>query len=103
MTDESSDDSQPLPVDPGSPPVNVPAFTCVVYVACVDGGVRARVANLAGIEFQAGSERDALAKIVPAFKQRVAELMGSGGEIPWVDPPMEKEAGEQERFLPVHL
>jgi len=98
-----STDKHDLPVDPQSTPVNVPAFTCVVYVSRVEGGVRARVANLDGIEFHAGTERDVLAKIVPAFKKQVSETLTREEEIPWIDPPREKEDNEDERYLPVHL
>jgi hypothetical protein len=82
----------------------VPAFGCVVYVADVaGGGVRARVANLAGIEATADSERGALAKIVPAFKARVAEALARGEPIGWIEPVPEPEPGERRRFVPVHL
>ena len=81
----------------------IPVFNCVVYVSPVAGGVRARVANLPGLECTAASEREALAKIVPAFKQRVAELMQSDTPIPWIEPPAPAEPGEQKRLIPVHL
>lgn len=93
-----------LNIDSDSKPVNVPAFTCVVYVSKTeDGQVRARVANLAGIEFTSATERDALTKIVPAFKQQVAAALSDGGTIDWVDPPAPIAANESERLLPVHL
>jgi hypothetical protein len=93
-----------LPVSDGSQPVDVPVFSCIVFVcADTDGGVRARVANLPGIQFTASSEREALAKIVPAFKQRIAELLQNETSIPWIEPPAPIEAGEQQRFIPVHL
>lgn len=95
--------SKSLPVDSHSVTPNVPAFTCIVYVSQVDRGVLARVANLAGIEFQAGTERDALAKIVPAFKKLVAETLESGKTVDWIDPPVPIGEGEVERYLPVHL
>lgn len=88
---------------PSLPLGGVPAFGCIVYVAAVAGGVRARVANLAGIEFTADSERGALAKVVPAFKQRVSQLLAQGDPIPWLEPPAPPESGEQRRFVPVHL
>jgi hypothetical protein len=58
--------------------------------------------NLVGLESTGASERDALTKLVPAFKQRVGELVQSGEPIPWIDPPAPKE-GQQKRFIPVHL
>jgi hypothetical protein len=93
-----------LNVSDHSQPVPVPVFSCLVYLAAdAGGGVRARVANLPGLECTAGSERAALGKIVPAFKQRIAELMRTGTPIPWIEPPTPAEAGEQTRFIPVHL
>jgi len=83
---------------------DVPVFNCIVYVSQqAGGGVRARVANLPGLECTAASEREALGKIVPAFKQRVGEQMRGETPIPWIDPPNPAEAGEQVRFIPVHL
>ena len=87
-----------------APPSDVPVFNCIVYVSTDAGGsVRARVANLAGLECTAASEREALAQIVAAFKQRVAELTQSSAPIPWIDPPPPAEPGQQTRFIPVHL
>jgi hypothetical protein len=87
-----------------SQPVQVPVFNCLVYISAnAGGGVRARVGNFPGLECTASSERAALGKIVPAFKQRIAELMHSGTPIPWIEPPTPAEAGEQTRFIPVHL
>jgi hypothetical protein len=83
----------------------VPTFGCVVYVAARDGGggVRARVANLSGLECEGDGERAALAKLIPAFKQRISELLAKGAPIPWIEPVPEPAAGEQRRFVPVHL
>ena len=93
-----------LSISNDSPPASVPTFPCIAYVVkCSEGGVRARVANLAGIEVVAESERVALSKIVPEFKRRVGELVSSGEPIPWIDPPSEPEPNEQKRFVPVHL
>jgi hypothetical protein len=87
-----------------SKPAEIPVFNCIVYVSSdAGGGVRARVANLPGLECTAASEREALGKIVPAFKQRVGELMHSETPIPWIEPPTPAEPGEQKRFIPVHL
>ena len=93
-----------LNVSGRSQPVQVPVFNCLVYLSRdAGGGVRARVANLPGLECTASSEREALGKIVPAFKRRIAELMHAGTPIPWIEPPSPAEAGEQTRFIPVHL
>jgi hypothetical protein len=85
-------------------PANVPVFSCIVYVSPnAGGGVRARVANLPDLESTAASEREALAKIVRAFKERVGELLLNGSPIPWIEPPVPVAHGEQQRFIPVHL
>lgn len=65
--------------------------------------MKARVANLPGIECEVANEREALAVIVPRFKQRVSELLASETPIPWNDPPASLEPGEQKRIIPVHL
>ena len=83
---------------------SVPVFNCIVYVSpATSGGVQAHVANLAGLEVSAASEREALGKLVAAFKARVAELMQQQAEIPWIEPPPPPGPGEQERLIPVHL
>ena len=82
----------------------VPVFGCTVYISTgASGGVRARVANLAGIECTAASEREALGAIVAAFKKRISELMQGDAPIPWIEPPVAAEPDEQQRFIPVHL
>ncbi len=81
----------------------VPVFSCVVYLSGTGPGVRARVANLEGLECRAATEREALSRIVTAFKRRVAELLQNDQPIPWVEPIAEAEPGEQKRFIPVHL
>ena len=85
-------------------PVEVPVFSCIAYLSKKPaGGVHARVANLAGLECDAISEREALSKLVPQFKQRVAELTASKAPIPWIEPPSVKTEHEQVRLIPVHL
>jgi predicted RNase H-like HicB family nuclease len=82
----------------------VPVFNCLVYVSKdAAGEVRARVANLPGIAAAAASEREALGKIVSAFKQQIGELLRSETKIPWMDPPSTPEPGEQSRRIAVHL
>jgi hypothetical protein len=98
-----NDRSNPLNVNSDSDPIGVPVFNCVVYVSCSEAGVQARVANLDGLQFRAANERAALAQIVPAFKQRVAELLQAGEPIPWVDPIPPLQPGEEQRLIPVHL
>lgn len=83
---------------------SVPVFNCIVYLRRgADGSVHARVANLAGIESTAASEREALGKAVAMFKQRVAENLGRGEPICWLDPPMAPEPDAQQRLIAVHL
>ena len=82
---------------------DVPTFNCLVHVAKVPEGVRARVANLEGIEITATDERTALSKIVPAFKSFVKQHPEEKTAIPWIEPPLEAKDDEQTRFIPVHL
>lgn len=96
----SDSENTPLPIDSSG---EVPVFSCIAYVASAAGGIRVRVANLPGLSSTAESERAALAKLVPAFKQRIQEHLARGEAIPWVEPPEPPAAGEQRRFIPVHL
>ena len=85
-------------------PRDVPVFSCLVYISTDPaGGVRARVANLPGLNCRAANERAAMREMVTAFKKRVAELMESETPIPWIDPPEVAEPDEQQRSIPVHL
>lgn len=90
-----------LPIESAEPPV--PSFGCIVYFSS-DGGVfRGRVANLSGIEVAAANQRELLGQIVARFKSEVGKCIAEGREPDWVDPPAEKNEGEQKLFLPVHL
>ncbi len=96
--------SQKLPESLASAPAPVPVFNCVVYLASLPGGtVRARVANLAGLECEGQNERAVLQAIVAAFKRRVAELLTNGAEIAWIEPPQAADADERVRLIGVHL
>jgi hypothetical protein len=102
--DETKPPATPLNVSAASAPVPVPVFNCIVHVMQLPtGGVRARVANLSGLECEAPHERAALATLVKQFKQQVITLMQAGQPIPWIEPPQPAEPGEQQRFIPVHL
>jgi hypothetical protein len=83
----------------------VPVFDCQIYVDPdpVAGRVRARVANLAGIEAEGATEREALRLAAAAFKRAVAAYTEAGQSIPWLDPVLERQPHEQPRRLPVHL
>lgn len=98
-------DQPKLPIDhPTIDVPEVPSFGCIVYVRSMPGGgVKARVANLKGIEIEAASERDALTKIVPQFKKTIQDHLQSQTAIPWIEPPSPITDGEQKRFLPTHL
>jgi hypothetical protein len=82
-----------------------PVFNCVVHLARRgDGGmIVARVANLAGIEAEGKTERDALARVVPAFKAAIAAQLAAGQEIPWIATPAAPAQGETQRLIAVHL
>ncbi|WP_286178065.1 hypothetical protein [Stieleria mannarensis] len=90
-----------LPI--GTDPASVPAFGCIVYFAREGDVFRGRVANLAGIEVTAASQRELLGQIVAQFKSAVSDCLGRGETPAWIDPPAEKQAGESKLFLPVHL
>ena len=103
MSSTPHNDDTPNERDPLKP-VDVPVFSCIAYLSKnSSGGVHARVANLGGLECDAGNEREALSKLVPAFKQRVAELTAGQRPIPWIEPPSPKSHDEQVRLIPVHL
>jgi hypothetical protein len=81
----------------------VPVFNCVVRVGRADDGtIVARVANLAGIEGRARTEREALAQAVAAFKAEVGRYQAAGAAIPWTNV-MPARDGETERLIAVHL
>jgi len=83
---------------------DVPVFDCIVYLSINDtGGVRARVGNLPDLQCTASSEREALMKLIPVFKQKVADWTARQVPIPWIDPPTAAESTEQVRYVPVHL
>ncbi|QDT05614.1 hypothetical protein K227x_40150 [Rubripirellula lacrimiformis] len=110
MTDQDPSPKQPPSPSPsgslpiGEQPADVPSFGCIVYVRSnPTGGVVARVANLPGITVEAATERAALSKLVPQFKQAVQSHLAAGDAVPWIDPPSPIVEGEQKRFLPTHL
>jgi hypothetical protein len=84
---------------------DVPVYNCVVIVSLADqaGQVRARCATIAGLEAVGRSEREALAQVVAAFKATIARHLAAGLPIPWIDPPMQPAAGEEQRYIGVHL
>lgn len=88
-----------------SPPESVPVFNCLVHVAPRNGAglVVARAANLAGLSAEGKTEREALQKLVPAFKSALAAFVERGEAIPWLNPPESPQPGEQQRWIAVHL
>jgi len=85
-------------------PAPTPVFNCIVNVASTkDGRVVARVANLAGIEAQGRTEREALAQAVATFKAAVAQRHAAGEAIPWLPETRQLQPGETQRFIAVHL
>ncbi len=86
-------------------PPSVPVFNCVVNVGPADAGglIVATVANLPDLAGRGKSEREALAKVVPLFKDAVARLHAAGKPIPWIDPPTPPLPGQVQRLIAVHL
>ena len=104
-TPDSSTDAQHSRVRPIGPPEAVPVYNCVVIVSPRNaaGFVVARVATLPDVVGEGDSERQALQKIVAEFKARLIRHRASGEAIPWLDPPQTPRAGEQCRWIAVHL
>ena len=82
---------------------DVPTFSLVVHVIRRGDETEVRAANLAGFSCRAGDERAALQKLLPQIKQRVSECLARNESIGWLDPPLERQADEQQRVLPFHL
>ena len=84
--------------------LSVPVFNCVIYLRRLpEGGVFARVVNLAGLDCTAPNERAALSQLLTMFKERVTSMISAGEQIPWVEPPPPPDADEQTRLVPMHL
>lgn len=85
-------------------PSRVPVYNCHVYLAKKDEGIFVvRVSTLNGITGSGKTEREALQKAVAAFKTVVAGHHARGEPIPWLEPPLQPEPGEQPRWIAVHL
>lgn len=95
----------PLPLMSTSDVIPVPVFDCQVILSKPDesGKRTGRVANLAGITAQGFSERDVLTSITKQFKARMQEYAAAGQQAPFIATPESPQAGEVERFIPVHL
>ena len=93
-------------VGQGSAPAgSVPVFNCHAYVSRLDaeGWITARSANLPEIVVRGKTEREALATLVAAFKAAISRYHAAGQAIPWAESPAKPAAGEQERWIAVHL
>ena len=94
----------PLAEHAALPLGSVPVFTCVVHLLRrEDGSVQARVANLPDLVCFASNDREAMAKVVKEFKQRISSFLEASEAIPWIEPVSPKVAEETTRFIPVHL
>ena len=84
---------------------DVPVYNCVVIVSPRHeaGLVPARCATIAGINAAGKSEREALAVVVAAFKATIARHLAADLPSPWIEPQEQPAAGEQQRFVAVHL
>lgn len=85
-------------------PTAVPVFNLVVLVAPQSsGGYVARIANLEIEPASGSSPREATSRVVNAAKVLVRDLHPRGEPIPWIDPPLASDAGEQKLLVPIHL
>lgn len=92
-----------LPIaDDGTMPV--PVYDCHVILSPPDADrvIHARVSTLPEITASGKSERDVLRNLVNQFKAAIVHYRESGGDIPW-QPPAKPQAGETQRWIPVHL
>jgi predicted RNase H-like HicB family nuclease len=85
-------------------PQSVPVFNCRVIVSRDRGGkFVARAAELADLSASGDSQREALQKLVAAFKAQMASYVSANQEIPWTKPGQQVQPGETELFVAVHL
>ncbi|MBL8812835.1 MAG: hypothetical protein JNM43_21900 [Planctomycetaceae bacterium] len=88
-----------------STPGTVPVFNCLVILRTSDDGrkLHGRVANLAGMTAESWSERELLMQLTRRFKDHLQTSLKNEQPVAWIDPPEEPQAGEQLRYIPVHL
>lgn len=86
-------------------PESVPVFNCRVIVSPrdADGKVVARAAELAELLAAGETDREALQKVVAAFKAKMTAHVQAGEDIPWIRPGDTPQTGEREYFVAVHL
>lgn len=98
--------AQGLPLSGGDGRPSVPVFDCHVILTpptVAKSRYLARASKLANIEAEGTTEREALLKVVAAFKAKLLKHHQQKTEIPWLDPPLEPQPGDLERWIPVHL
>lgn len=105
MSDETGEPPAEAGHPRGSAPANVPVYNCHACLSPPDaeGWITARSCNLPEIVVRGKSQREALAGLVAGFKAAVARYSAAGQEIPWAEVPEAPQAGEQERWIAVHL
>jgi len=89
----------------GSTPGAVPVFNCIVILRLdqQSGRVAGRVANLEGISGEASGERELLFLLTRRFRDALRQAAQDSHPIPWKSPADSPAAGEQLRFIPIHL
>ncbi|MEZ6112886.1 MAG: hypothetical protein R3C99_18025 [Pirellulaceae bacterium] len=92
-------------VKPLGPAVEVPVYNCIVLVGPGEtSGVRARVANLAGIETTARTEPRSPATTHSGIQTTIERSSHQWREHPLArSSPSPADAGEQQRLIAVHL
>jgi hypothetical protein len=91
--------------DPQDSQRAVPVYNCHALLKPRDeqGLIEARAAALPEVFAHGRSEREALAGLVAKFKQAIAAYTSAGADIPWANPPLTAQPGDQERWIAVHL
>jgi hypothetical protein len=98
-----NDSSLPISDGPYSPP---PVYDCRAILTLPTGADHtyyAVVGNLSEVTGSGATERDCLRDLVTKFKNRLQEFREAGEEIPWTEPPISPNPGQQQRWIPVHL
>jgi DsbC/DsbD-like thiol-disulfide interchange protein len=85
-------------------PQAAPVFNCRVIVSRDPAGqVTARAAELEGLTASGASQREALQRLIEAFKSLVKERLAKGEEILWRRPGESAGPGETELHVAVHV
>lgn len=79
-------------------------YRYMVYLSPEEKGAFSVVAaRLPGVSSQGGTEQEALANIVEAFKEAIAFYKNQGIDIPWTKAPREPGCGALTRWVIVKL